>query len=70
MNPVFFEYNGFQIKWYSMLLLLAVILGITFFIKEGKSHGYKADFLFNLCFWTIIFAFIGARRFVKKDLPL
>ena len=63
MNPIFYEIGGFQIKWYSILLLLAVILGISIFIKEGKSHGYKADFLFNLCFWTIIFAFLGARAY-------
>ena len=61
MNPVFFEFGGFQIKWYSILLLVGVGLGILLFMSEGKKHGYKSDFLFNLCFWTVIFAFLGAR---------
>ena len=63
MNPVLIEIGGFQIRWYSILLLIGVILGISLFMKEGTKHGYKSEFLFNLCFWTIIFAFIGARAY-------
>jgi len=61
MNPVAFQLGNFEIKWYSVLLLVAVILGIGLFMKEGKKQNYPKDFLFNLCFWAIIFGFLGAR---------
>ena len=50
--------------WYSVLLLIAVIVGISLLLREGKKHNYPQDFLFNLCFWTIIFGFIGVIIFI------
>ena len=63
MNPVMFKIGNFEIMWYSVLLLIAVIVGISLLLREGKKHKYPQDFLFNLCFWTIIFGFIGARAY-------
>ena len=63
MNPVLFKIGNVEIMWYSVLLLIAVIVGISWFLKEGKKHNYPQDFLFNLCFWAIIFGFIGARAY-------
>ena len=37
MNPVIFSIGGFDIKWYSVLILLAVIIGITLVRKEAKN---------------------------------
>ena len=58
-----YESSNFEIMWYSVLLLIAVIVGISLLLREGKKHNYPQDFLFNLCFWTIIFGFIGARAY-------
>lgn len=63
MDPVFIKVGDLEIKWYSVLLLVAVVIGMSYFLKEGKKQNYPADFLFNLFFWTIIFAFIGARAY-------
>ena len=63
MNPIAFKLFGYSIRWYSIFLLIAVILGLTLLIKEGKKYGYPKDFLFNLAFWTIIIGFISARLY-------
>ncbi len=63
MNPVFFTIMGIEVRWYSFILLVAVILGIWLFTKEGKKYDYPKDFLFNLAFWMLIFGFIGARLY-------
>ncbi len=63
MNSVIFSIGNMEIKWYSVLLLIAVILGIGILMYEGKKHNYPKDFLFNLCFWTVIFGFVGARAY-------
>ena len=61
MNPIALQIGPFSIKWYSLMILLGVIAGIGLLLKEGKKYNYPKDFLFNLCFWAIIFGFIGAR---------
>ena len=63
MKPVMFKIGNFEIMWYSFLLLIGVIVGIVLLLREGKKQNYPTDFLFNLCFWTIIFGFIGARAY-------
>lgn len=61
MNPVIFSIGNFSIKWYSVLILLGVIIGYYFIEKEAKKYNYPKDFVFNLFFWTLICGFIGAR---------
>lgn len=61
MNPIMIEVFGFEIRWYSVILLVAVIIGVSLLIKEGKKYDYPKDFLFNMAFWAIIFGFLGAR---------
>jgi len=63
MNPVLITLGPLQIKWYSVLILLGVIIGIAMLIKEGKRFNISKDFLFNLAFWTIVFGIIGARLY-------
>lgn len=60
-NPVMISLFGLEIRWYSFLLLLAIVIGTYLLMKEGKKYNYPKDFLFNLIFWVVIFGFIGAR---------
>lgn len=61
MNPYIIEFDNFSIKWYSVLILVGVILGISMVKREGKRFEINGDFLFNMAFWTIIIGFLGAR---------
>ncbi len=63
MNPYIFEYKGFALRWYTLLILVAVFLGFKLVHSEGRRFGVDKDFLFNLCFWTIIFGILGARLY-------
>lgn len=63
MDPIAFTIFGIDIRWYSLLILVGIVLGIYLLIKEGKRFDIDADFLFNLAFWVIIFGFIGARLY-------
>lgn len=63
MNPVIFSIGNFEIRWYSILILMAILIGIKLAQKEGRRFSIPEDFIFNLAFWTIIFALIGARAY-------
>ena len=63
MNPVLLELGGFELRWYSVLVLLAVVLGGFLFQREAKRFSVKTDFVFNMAFWAIIFGLLGARLY-------
>lgn len=63
MNPVIFSIGSFEIKWYSVLIAIAVIIGYFLILSESKRFKIKREFMFNMIFWTLIFAIIGARLY-------
>ena len=63
MNPILITVGGFEIRWYAIFILIGVLLALYLITKESKRFNVKADFMFNMCFWGIIFGFIGARLY-------
>lgn len=63
MNPVLINLGFIEIRWYSVILLLAFACGIFFVFREGKRFNIDREYLFNLIFWTIIFSLLGARLY-------
>lgn len=63
MNPVMFTIFGFNIRWYSTLILIGALIGLYLLRKEAKRFDMNWDFIFNLSFWTIIFGILGARLY-------
>lgn len=61
MNPIMFQIGDFPVRWYSVLILLAFVVGYFIVKREAKRFNIKADFIFNMLFWTLIFGVIGAR---------
>lgn len=50
MNPVLFTIGNFEIRWYSVLILVGVILGYIIAEREAKRFRFNTDFLFNMFF--------------------
>ena len=63
MNPVIFSIGNFEIRWYSVIMLVAFIVGMFFVNKEAKRFDVPKDFMFNMVFWALIFGIIGARAY-------
>ncbi len=63
MNPVLWTIGNFEIRWYSVLMLVAIIIAIIMVIREGKRFNIPKDFSFNLAFWVVIFGIISARAY-------
>jgi phosphatidylglycerol:prolipoprotein diacylglycerol transferase len=63
MNPYIIEFGKFGIKWYSVLILIGIVISTIFIIKEGKKFNITKEFIINLLFWTIIFGIIGSRLY-------
>lgn len=63
MNPILITVGNFEIHWYSVLILLGIIITAIFVKKESTKFGIPSDFIGNLFFWTIILGIIGARLY-------
>lgn len=61
MNPYVFQIGNFGLRWYSLFILIGVIVGYIMISREAKKLNIRQDFIFNAFFWTIITSFIGAR---------
>lgn len=63
MNPIFLDLGVVQIHWYSVILMLAFFIGGSLALREAKKWKITEDFMINLFFYIVIFAFIGARLY-------
>ena len=63
MNDVLIDLGFITIKWYSVLMLIALLLGIFIINREAKKFNINDNFITNLLFWTIIIGIIGARLY-------
>lgn len=61
MNPEIFSIGSFSIRWYSVLILLGIVIGFFLAEREGKKFHLPPDFIFNLGFWVVVFGVVGAR---------
>ena len=59
MKPEIFRIGNFSIRWYSVMILLGILIGYLLAKKESKKFDLPKDFIFDLTFWIIIFGIIG-----------
>lgn len=63
MNPVIFNIGSLEFRWYSVLIAIAVIIAYFMIVNESSRFKIPKEFMFNMMFWTLIFAIIGARLY-------
>ena len=63
MSPVVFNIGSFEVRWYSLLILLGVLCAYAVIISESKRFHLKTEVVFNTIFWGLIFGILGARLY-------
>lgn len=63
MNPIFLDLGIIQIYWYSVIILFGFLIGGALALWESRKWEISEDFMVNLFFYIIIFAFVGARLY-------
>jgi phosphatidylglycerol:prolipoprotein diacylglycerol transferase len=61
MHPVLFEFEGFTLYSYGLLLAGAYLLGLQFALVRARRRGLPAQRVMDLGIWIIISALIGAK---------
>ena len=63
MNEIAFSIGDFQVYWYSLLIIIGVVIGYILALKEAKRIKIGASFITDLCFYMIPLAIVGARLY-------
>lgn len=63
MNPILFEIGSIKIYWYSITMFLGILIGGILVVRETKKHKISKNFIYNLFFYMIPIALIGARLY-------
>ena len=63
MNPIAFTLFNFEVRWYSLFILIGAFIAYLLISLEAKKLKIKKDFIFNIFFWALIIGIIGARLY-------
>jgi len=63
MFPYIFKLDGFEIRIYSLMYIIALIIAFYYTRRKSASLGYNKDLIENAIIWTFFGAIIGARLY-------
>ena len=61
VNPVFFRIGSFEVMWYGLSWMLAILSGALFFIDFGKREGLNPKLADTIFWWGTLATILGAR---------
>ena len=61
MSPTLISFGNIEIRWYSVLILIAFTLGYFIVINKCKKEKIDLTIISDLCFYIVIFCILGAR---------
>ena len=67
IDPVIFSIGHFSIRWYSVMIAVAIVVASIVGMRETRRRGIPEDDVYSLLTWGIIAGIIGARLFHVID---
>jgi len=67
IDPVILHLGSFELRWYSLAIIVAVLVGIAVAVREAKIKGLNLDIIYSLAPWLLIAVIAGARLFHVVD---
>mgnify|MGYP003307597550 CR=1 FL=1 len=61
MERVFFSIGPITIYWYSIMILLALVIGYSIIIRYCKKEGMDSSIISDMLCYLVVFSIIGAR---------
>lgn len=61
MDKIALSLGPLTITWYSICILLGIILAGIIINREAKKYNIPTSFITNLVFWCVVFGLLGAR---------
>jgi phosphatidylglycerol:prolipoprotein diacylglycerol transferase len=67
VNPIAFSIGAFEVRWYGIMVVLAVVAVIAISLREAKRVGLAEEHIYSVGLWGIIGGIIVSRLFHVID---
>ena len=67
IDPIIFQIGHFALRWYGLIVLAAIQIGIWLTAREVERKGFKKEDFYSAALWIIIAGLLGARLFQVLD---
>jgi phosphatidylglycerol:prolipoprotein diacylglycerol transferase len=67
LDPIIFNIGHLQLRWYSLIVLIATIVGVWLVAREAARKGFKKEDIYNSALWIVFGGLLGARLFHVLD---
>lgn len=70
INPVIFSVGPLSVRWYGLMYVVGIIVGLLVAWTYAKSKGIQGDQLERIVIWAVPAGFVGARLYYVLQQPL
>jgi len=67
IDPVIFRLGNFEIRWYTIAIISAIVVALLVAAREFKRKGIPAENIYSLLPWMLVSGIVGARLFHVVD---
>jgi len=67
INPIIFSTGHFHLRWYSLIVMTAIAVGVWLTAREAGRKGFKKDDIYDAAIWVVLAGLLGARLFHVID---
>lgn len=67
IDPIIFSIGYFMVRWYSLILMLAMATGVWLTAREAERKGFKTEQIYDIAIWIVMAGLLGARLFHVLD---
>lgn len=67
IDPVIVHVGTFELRWYGLMIMAAVLVGIWVASIEAKRRGISIDDVYSIGLWGVVGGILGARLFHVLD---
>lgn len=61
MHPTLLRFNGFELRWYGLLVAAGFLIGLWMAARRVQRDGMAAETVWNLGIWLILGGLLGAK---------
>ena len=67
IDPVMFRLGHFELRWYSLAIIIAIIAAVLLSAHQGKKKGIATEQVYSMALWVVLGGVVGARLFHVID---
>ncbi|HEX7474677.1 MAG TPA: prolipoprotein diacylglyceryl transferase, partial [Dehalococcoidales bacterium] len=70
IDPILFSIGPLSVRWYGLMYIVGIVVGLIVALPYGKSKGLKMEQLEQIVLWAVPAGLIGARLYYVIQQPL